>query len=157
MYPRAPFHIIRAIAFVCASVVSGILIYFCVQLKHDGFKVPWTFIVVSIHHHPYGQSRERERDRERDGRSKTRKLYTFSRTAISREAVVKRQYLPPKYKISQETDVRTIPSHNIHSKCDGCQANTLYRPSQQNWLYHMNKPPHPISTTAMSSLFKIKY
>ncbi|EXJ93072.1 hypothetical protein A1O3_01628 [Capronia epimyces CBS 606.96] len=46
VYPRAPFHIIRAIAFVCASIVSGILIYFCVQLKHDDFKLPWTFIII---------------------------------------------------------------------------------------------------------------
>ncbi|KAL2422016.1 hypothetical protein ABEF95_006367 [Exophiala dermatitidis] len=46
VYPKASFHIIRGIAFVCASIVSGILIYFCIQLRHDGFKLPWTFIIV---------------------------------------------------------------------------------------------------------------
>lgn len=46
VYPRLAFHIIRAIAFISAVIVSGILTYFCIQLKHDGFKLPWTFIVV---------------------------------------------------------------------------------------------------------------
>ncbi|KIX03788.1 uncharacterized protein Z518_07341 [Rhinocladiella mackenziei CBS 650.93] len=46
VYPRLPFHIIRAIAFISGSIVSGILIFFCVQLRHDGFKLPWTFIIV---------------------------------------------------------------------------------------------------------------
>ncbi|KIX98347.1 uncharacterized protein Z520_05648 [Fonsecaea multimorphosa CBS 102226] len=46
VYPRLSFHLIRAVAFVSASIVSGILIYFCMQLRHDGFKLPWTFIIV---------------------------------------------------------------------------------------------------------------
>jgi hypothetical protein len=46
VYPRLAFHIVRTIAFISASVVSGILIYFCIQLRHDGFKLPWTFIIV---------------------------------------------------------------------------------------------------------------
>ncbi|KIW14712.1 hypothetical protein PV08_07496 [Exophiala spinifera] len=48
VYPRLAFHVIRGIAFISASVVSGILIYFCLQLKHDGFKLPWTFIVILL-------------------------------------------------------------------------------------------------------------
>ncbi|ETI19338.1 hypothetical protein G647_09170 [Cladophialophora carrionii CBS 160.54] len=46
VYPRLAFHIVRTIAFISATIVSGILIYFCVQLRHDGFKLPWTFIIV---------------------------------------------------------------------------------------------------------------
>ncbi|KIW62972.1 hypothetical protein PV04_09856 [Phialophora macrospora] len=46
VYPRLAFHIVRTIAFISASIVSGILIYFCIQLRHDGFKLPWTFIIV---------------------------------------------------------------------------------------------------------------
>ncbi|EXJ76328.1 uncharacterized protein A1O5_00836 [Cladophialophora psammophila CBS 110553] len=46
VYPRLAFHIIRTIAFISASIVSGILIYFCIQLRQDGFKLPWTFIIV---------------------------------------------------------------------------------------------------------------
>ncbi|OQV00556.1 hypothetical protein CLAIMM_06036 [Cladophialophora immunda] len=46
VYPPLAFHIIRTIAFISASIVSGILIYFCMQLRHDGFKLPWTFIIV---------------------------------------------------------------------------------------------------------------
>jgi len=41
------FHLIRAIAFISQTIVSGILIFFCIQLKKDGFKLPWTFIIVS--------------------------------------------------------------------------------------------------------------
>ncbi|KAL6249139.1 hypothetical protein RBB50_004202 [Rhinocladiella similis] len=48
VYPRLAFHVIRAIAFISAAIVSGILIYFCIQLKHDGFKLPWTFIVILL-------------------------------------------------------------------------------------------------------------
>ncbi|KIW59670.1 hypothetical protein PV05_04105 [Exophiala xenobiotica] len=48
VYPRLAFHIIRAIAFISAVIVSGILTYFCIQLKHDGFKLPWTFIVILL-------------------------------------------------------------------------------------------------------------
>ncbi|OAL38621.1 hypothetical protein AYO20_02271 [Fonsecaea nubica] len=46
VYPRPAFHLIRAIAFISAAIVSGILIYFCIQLRHDGFKLPWTLIIV---------------------------------------------------------------------------------------------------------------
>lgn len=45
-YPPLPYHSIRAITFVSSSIVSGILIYFCYQLKHDSFKLPWTFLIV---------------------------------------------------------------------------------------------------------------
>jgi len=46
VYPRLAFHVVRAIAFISASIVTGILVYFCIQLKHDGYKLPWTFIIV---------------------------------------------------------------------------------------------------------------
>ncbi|KAK5452861.1 hypothetical protein LTS15_007009 [Exophiala xenobiotica] len=48
VYPRLAFHIIRAIAFISAVIVAGILTYFCIQLKHDGFKLPWTFVVILL-------------------------------------------------------------------------------------------------------------
>ena len=46
VYPRLAFHLIRAIAFLSASVVTGVLVYFMIQLRHDEFKLPWTFIIV---------------------------------------------------------------------------------------------------------------
>ncbi|KAI1609795.1 hypothetical protein EDD36DRAFT_467857 [Exophiala viscosa] len=46
VYPRLAFHVVRAIAFISASIVTAILVYFCIQLKHDGYKLPWTFIIV---------------------------------------------------------------------------------------------------------------
>lgn len=46
VYPRLSFHLVRAIALISTAVVGGILAYFCVQLRHDGFKIPWTFIIV---------------------------------------------------------------------------------------------------------------
>ncbi|EXJ91282.1 hypothetical protein A1O1_04392 [Capronia coronata CBS 617.96] len=46
VYPQRPFHIIRAISFICSGIASGILIYFCIQLRQDGFKLPWTFVLV---------------------------------------------------------------------------------------------------------------
>lgn len=46
IYPRLSFHIVRTIAFISASIVTGILVFFCIQLKNDGFKLPWTFIIV---------------------------------------------------------------------------------------------------------------
>ena len=33
-------------SFASASIISAILIYFCYQLKHDEFKLPWTFLIV---------------------------------------------------------------------------------------------------------------
>jgi hypothetical protein len=52
VYPRLAFHIIRAIAFISAAIVAGILTYFCIQLNHDGFKLPWTFVLVRNDHQP---------------------------------------------------------------------------------------------------------
>ncbi|KAK5321261.1 hypothetical protein LTR93_006504 [Exophiala xenobiotica] len=48
VYPRLAFHIIRAIAFISAAIVAGILTYFCIQLNHDGFKLPWTFVLILL-------------------------------------------------------------------------------------------------------------
>ena len=45
-YPPLPYHSIRALTFISASIVSAILIYFCYHLKHDNFKLPWTFLIV---------------------------------------------------------------------------------------------------------------
>lgn len=45
-YPPVPYHTIRIVTFTSASIVTAILIYFCYQLKHDNFKLPWTFLVV---------------------------------------------------------------------------------------------------------------
>lgn len=47
VYPKVSFHLIRAINFISAAIVSGILVFFCIQLRQDGFKLPWTLIVVS--------------------------------------------------------------------------------------------------------------
>jgi hypothetical protein len=45
-YPPLPYHTIRFITFTSASIVTSILIYFCYHLKHDNFKLPWTFLIV---------------------------------------------------------------------------------------------------------------
>jgi hypothetical protein len=45
-YPFLAFHLIRACSLVCSIIVSGILLYFCYWLKHDNYKIPWTFLVV---------------------------------------------------------------------------------------------------------------
>ena len=45
-YPPLPYHGIRFMSFASASIVSAILIYFCYHLKHDNFKLPWTFLAV---------------------------------------------------------------------------------------------------------------
>ena len=46
-YPFLAFHFIRACSLVCSIIVSAILLYFCYWLKHDNYKIPWTFLVVS--------------------------------------------------------------------------------------------------------------
>jgi len=45
-YPLLPFHLIRIASLLSSLVVSAIMIYFCYHLKHDGFKIPWTFLVL---------------------------------------------------------------------------------------------------------------
>ncbi|KIV95115.1 hypothetical protein PV10_02804 [Exophiala mesophila] len=45
-YSPMSFHLVRGIAFVCQAIVSGILIWFCLRLRDDGFKLPWTFLIV---------------------------------------------------------------------------------------------------------------
>jgi hypothetical protein len=45
-YPFLAFHLIRACSLVCSTIVLGILLYFCYWLKHDNYKIPWTFLVV---------------------------------------------------------------------------------------------------------------
>jgi hypothetical protein len=45
-YPFLAFHLVRTCSLVCSTIVSGILLYFCYWLKHDNYKIPWTFLVV---------------------------------------------------------------------------------------------------------------
>jgi hypothetical protein len=45
-YPPLPYHTIRFVTFTSASIVTAILLYFCYHLKHDNFKLPWTFLIV---------------------------------------------------------------------------------------------------------------
>jgi hypothetical protein len=45
-YPFLAFHLVRTCSLVCSIIVSGILLYFCYWLKHDNYKIPWTFLVV---------------------------------------------------------------------------------------------------------------
>lgn len=47
-YPPLAFHVIRTGALVSSLVVSAVLSYFVYHLKHDNFKIPWTFLVVSF-------------------------------------------------------------------------------------------------------------
>ena len=47
-YPILPFHALRACSLVCSLVVAAVLSYFVYHLKQDNFKIPWTFLVVSL-------------------------------------------------------------------------------------------------------------
>lgn len=46
-YPPLAFHAIRTCCLASSLVVAAILSYFVYHLKHDNFKIPWTFLVVS--------------------------------------------------------------------------------------------------------------
>lgn len=46
-YSTFPFHAIRTISALSSVVVAGILIFFCIELKNEGYKIPWTFLIVS--------------------------------------------------------------------------------------------------------------
>ncbi|KAI9733954.1 MAG: hypothetical protein M1834_002611 [Cirrosporium novae-zelandiae] len=45
-YPPLPFHIIRGLQLISSMVVSGIMFYFMYHLKHDSYKIPWTFLLL---------------------------------------------------------------------------------------------------------------
>lgn len=47
-YPPLPFHVIRGCLLVCSLIVSSILSFFVYHLTRDEFKIPWTFLVVSL-------------------------------------------------------------------------------------------------------------
>ena len=46
-YPPLPFHVIRTCSLISSLVVAAILSFFVYHLRHDKFKIPWTFLVVS--------------------------------------------------------------------------------------------------------------
>ncbi|RMZ82065.1 hypothetical protein DV737_g2201, partial [Chaetothyriales sp. CBS 132003] len=45
-YPPVSFHSIRALSFISSIIVSGIVGWFWYQLRHDDFKIPWTFLLI---------------------------------------------------------------------------------------------------------------
>ena len=47
-YPFLPFHIIRCAQLLSSLVVASIMFYFLRELSHDGYRLPWTFILVRI-------------------------------------------------------------------------------------------------------------
>lgn len=47
-YPRLSFHLIRSAQLVSSLVAASILFYFLKELAQDGYKLPWTFILVRI-------------------------------------------------------------------------------------------------------------
>ena len=47
-YNAKSFHGVRVILAICAIIVGSILGFFCVALKNDGYKIPWTFLIVRI-------------------------------------------------------------------------------------------------------------
>lgn len=49
VYSPLPFHIIRTIFFFSSAVVGAILSVFIYHLHKDGYKLPFTFLVVSNH------------------------------------------------------------------------------------------------------------
>lgn len=46
-YPPVPFHSIRAFSLISSLIVAAIMFFFMYHLRNDGFKLPWTFLVVS--------------------------------------------------------------------------------------------------------------
>lgn len=45
-YPFLSFHIIRCVQLVSSIVVASVMSYFLHELAQDGFRLPWTFILV---------------------------------------------------------------------------------------------------------------
>ncbi|KAI8931591.1 hypothetical protein NX059_011245 [Plenodomus lindquistii] len=45
-YPPIAFHGIRCAQLVSSIVVASIMFYFCSELAHDNYKLPWTFILL---------------------------------------------------------------------------------------------------------------
>jgi len=45
-YSAMSFHGVRIVSAISAIIVTGILVFFCVELKNEGFKIPWTFLIV---------------------------------------------------------------------------------------------------------------
>lgn len=45
-YPHIPFHFLRTAQLLASLVVSAIMVYFVVNLHHDGYSVPWTFLFL---------------------------------------------------------------------------------------------------------------
>jgi len=45
-YSSFSFHLIRTCSLISSLVVSAILLYFCYHLKHENYKIPWTFLVL---------------------------------------------------------------------------------------------------------------
>lgn len=46
-YSTFAFHAIRTISALSAIIVAAIMVFFCIELKNDGYKIPWTFLIVS--------------------------------------------------------------------------------------------------------------
>ncbi|RMZ68394.1 marvel domain-containing 2 [Pyrenophora seminiperda CCB06] len=45
-YPSLPFHSIRTLQLLSATIVSSILFYFLRELAREGYHLPWTFILL---------------------------------------------------------------------------------------------------------------
>lgn len=45
-YPRIPFHFLRSAQLLAAVVVTCVMAFFVDQLHHDGYPIPWTFLLV---------------------------------------------------------------------------------------------------------------
>ncbi|KAH7018690.1 hypothetical protein B0J12DRAFT_415604 [Macrophomina phaseolina] len=45
-YPRIPFHLLRSAQLLAAAVVTCVLVFFVDQLHHDGYPIPWTFLLL---------------------------------------------------------------------------------------------------------------
>ncbi|KAL0256721.1 hypothetical protein SLS55_009118 [Diplodia seriata] len=45
-YPRIPFHFLRSAQLLAATIVTCVLVFFVDQLHHDGYSIPWTFLLL---------------------------------------------------------------------------------------------------------------
>lgn len=47
-YPFLPFHLARSAQLISSLVVAGIISYFLYELAHNGYRLPWTFMLLLV-------------------------------------------------------------------------------------------------------------
>jgi len=47
-YTARSFHGVRTVSAISSIIVTGILVFFCIELKNESYKIPWTFLIVRL-------------------------------------------------------------------------------------------------------------